>query len=539
MSTTPHISEFSPSVETGLPGGPAPQWEGEADLPSRLADPVFDHATAYPERPAIGDGIQDWSYSDLASAVRSAAAFLKAHAVQPGDRVMLVGENGLVLAAFILACGLVDACAVLENARRAPLEVEAIGIHAQPRLAIFTSGTSPEAAMHGARASASKAQLPLIGSFLYASRIPELPPLSVDGTAHDVGFLIYTTGTTGTPKGVMLTHRNLLYLGAMMMQLRSFSSDDRVYGVLPITHVMGLAVVFGATLRAGGYLRLAARFSSADCIRALQCEEITVLQGAPAMFAKLADHARSQPFKAPALRYMGAGGAPVDKTIKTSTEALFGLPLHNGYGLTEGSALCWTRLDAPRDDCSVGLPLPGVELRLLSPEGMPVADGQIGELWARGPNVMKGYYRDEESTSRATRPGGWFNTQDLARFDLDGNVYIEGRTKDLIITNGFNVYPLEVENALNSHPAVVHSAVLGRDLGGNEAVIAFVELSKGVSLTSEELVNHLSARLSPYKRPRDIYVMDAIPTSPNGKVLKHRLKMLAQMSEPEGVRLLR
>ncbi|RCW68636.1 class I adenylate-forming enzyme family protein [Pseudorhodoferax soli] len=525
-------TKHAPAGASALSTAPAPSWEGEADLPARLVSPVFSHAATHPQRMAIGDGARVWSYAELAHAVRSGEAFLRSQGVQRGDRVMLIGENGLVLAALILACGAVNAIAVLENARRAPLEVDAIKAHAQPRVIVFTTDVSPDAAQHAERAGATEVSLPMIGALSYARATPGHPPQEVEGTSDDVGFLIYTTGTTGTPKGVMLTHRNLLYLGAMMLPLRGFNASDRVYCVLPITHVMGLAVVFGATMRAGGFLRLAARFSVQDCVQSLARDGITVLQGAPAMFAKLVDHARTHAVTAPALRYIGAGGAPIDAAIKADTESLFKLPLHNGYGLTEASALCWTRLQAPRQDCSVGLPLPGVELRVLTPDLLEAPQGQAGDLWVRGPNVMKGYYRDPALTAKVTRPGGWFNTQDLARIDLDGAVQIQGRTKDLIIASGFNVYPLEVENALNSHPAIVHSAVLGREVDGNEQVIAFVELASGASLSLAELQAHLSERLSPYKRPRAVYAMDAIPSSPNGKVLKHKLKDLVATPDP-------
>jgi acyl-CoA synthetase (AMP-forming)/AMP-acid ligase II len=433
-----------------------------------------------------------------------------------------------------LAAGLVDCCAVLENARRAPLEVDAILAHAQPALTLYFTEGSTDAANHGLRRGALSADLPYVGPLMIQRASEDVTPDTIEGTSDDVAVLIYTTGTTGAPKGVMLTHGNLVYLGAMMIRLRKLAATDHVYGVLPITHVMGLVAVFGATLRAGAHVHLVARFSASRCLQALESDGITILQGAPAMFAKLADHAHKRPVKAPALRFIAAGGAPIDATVMADAATLFGLPLHNGYGLTEGSGLCWTRLELPRTDCSVGMPLPGVEIRLLHPDGTAVVEGDVGELWARGPNVMKGYYRNAELTAKVMRPGGWFNTQDLARVDQDGHVFIEGRTKDLIISNGFNVYPLEVENILNAHPGIVQSAVVPRAAGGNEDVIAFVELADGVRLFGEELRAYLSERLSPYKRPREVYVVSQLPCSPNGKILKHKLKSLAQSEEPEG-----
>jgi acyl-CoA synthetase (AMP-forming)/AMP-acid ligase II len=168
---------------------------------------------------------------------------------------------------------------------------------------------------------------------------------------------------------------------------------------------------------------------------------------------------------------------------------------------------------------------------VLDDSGAAVEPGKVGVLWGRGPNVMMGYFRNPTLTAQAMQPGGWFNTQDLARIDDDGHVFIEGRAKDLIISSGFNVYPLEVENALNAHPHIVQSAVLGRAAGGNEEVVAFIELAAGKALRLDELNRFLAERISPYKRPREVFVMQALPTSPNGKVLKHSLKELACRSE--------
>lgn len=494
---------------------------------SRIVQPALIWSTRTPHAPAITGGGIEWSYADLGNAIRKAADFLKAKGVGAGDRVMLIGENGLALAAFILATGTLDACVVLENARRAPHEVDGIQQHSDPRLVIYLISDSPDAKRHGERHNAVYCDVSSVGPVLVSMAASSPAPDLFDGTAQDTAVLIYTTGTTGVPKGVMLSHANLLYLAEMMCRLRQLVPEDRVYGILPITHVMGLAGAFGGTLRAGAHLFLVPRFSPAACYETLAEQGITILQGAPAMFAKLVDYARQNKISPPpCLRFIAAGGAPIDPSVKSETEAFFGLTLHNGYGLSEGSGLCWTRLDQPRTDCSVGPPLPGVELKLLDEKEQEVPRGEVGELWARGPNVMKGYYRNPGLSSQVMRSGGWFNTQDLARIDDDGHVSIVGRTKDLIIVSGFNVYPLEVENALNAYEGIVHSAVLGRSSGSNEDIIAFIEPAKGERIAADELRSFLNERLAPYKRPREVYWMESLPTSPNGKVLKNQLKSL-------------
>jgi acyl-CoA synthetase (AMP-forming)/AMP-acid ligase II len=205
------------------------------------------------------------------------------------------------------------------------------------------------------------------------------------------------------------------------------------------------------------------------------------------------------------------------------------VPLHNGYGLSEAApTVSQTRLDAPRADTSVGLPIPGVEVRVVGRDGEDMPTGAAGELWVRGPNLMRGYYRDPDATAAALRPRGWLNTGDMARREADGALFIVGRTKELIIRSGFNVYPLEVETVLNAHPCVTQSAVVGRLVAdGNEEVVAFVQPDPRRTPSEDELRTWAAARLAPYKRPARIVLMDALPAAANGKVLKHVLKQYA------------
>lgn len=501
----------------------------------KISDTVIAWGRDMPDQPAITEDGVTWNYAQLAAAIRDTVVLLRETGIRRGDRVMLIGENGIMLATLILAVSELGGWAVLENARRAAREVDAIRDHCQARRVFYAVSNSPDAAAHAARHGAEHMATSAGDIAVGALDDSSEPVLAASEGDCQIAVLIYTTGTTGVPKGVMLSHGNLLYLASMMVQLRKLTTQDKVYAVLPITHVMGLAPVFCGALYAGAHLYIVSRFSAENCLHALAKDGITVMQGAPAMFAKLFHHARGKSVDAPTLRFIAAGGAPIDLTAKNELEALFGLTLHNGYGLTEASGLCWTRLEHPRKDSSVGLPLPGVELRLLDAKGVDVSPNEVGELWARGPNVMQGYYRNPKLTAEATLPGGWFNTQDLARITEDGHVFIEGRTKDLIITSGFNVYPLEVENALNAHPHIVHSAVVGRSRNGDEDVIAFVELANGKSLALKEVQDFLAERISPYKRPREIFILQMLPTSPNGKVLKHSLKAFAASGDAGGL----
>ena len=229
----------------------------------------------------------------------------------------------------------------------------------------------------------------------------------------------------------------------------------------------------------------------------------------------------------PDLKLISASGAPLDLALKEGIERLFGLTLHNGYGITECSpTIAMTGNDRPRRDESVGEPIPGVELRLLGPDRRPVAPGEVGEIHIRGPGLMQGYYRAPELTAAAIDAEGWFNTGDLARLE-DGALWIVGRSKELIIRSGFNVYPPEVEAVLNAIPTSRVSAVVGAAVPGNEEVVAFVQLRPGAAASAQDLAAFAAGRLAPYKRPAEIVLLDALPTNPTGKILKQQLAQQA------------
>ncbi len=253
------------------------------------------------------------------------------------------------------------------------------------------------------------------------------------------------------------------------------------------------------------------------------------VQGATALFTKLVDGAKSDEWtELPSLRFTAAGGAPIDLTVKRAAERLFRTTLHNGYGLTEAASISWTRTGDDHEDESVGRPFPGVELCICDAAGNGLPPGTVGELHVRGPNVTVGYFRNPEATADALSADGWFNTRDLARIGTDGRVFVVGRTKDVIIRSGFNVYPpLEVETVLNRHPAISHSAVVGRAVEGNEEIVAFLELRSPLNEAPADLRDHLRASLSAYKHPTTIVVVPALPLAPNGKILKHQLQHMA------------
>jgi acyl-CoA synthetase (AMP-forming)/AMP-acid ligase II len=298
-----------------------------------------------------------------------------------------------------------------------------------------------------------------------------------------------------------------------------------------MSHAVGLATVLLGSFVAGASVYLVPRFDPMTARVTLEKEGITLLYGTPAIFNQLLQYAKFRKISSlnfPALRIITSSGAPLDAATKSGTESLFGMVLHNGYGVTECSpTIAMTRPESPRTDTSIGSVFPGVEVRFVGSDGRSVPDGDVGELHVRGPNIMRGYYRAPQETAAAIDSEGWFNTRDLARL-VDGNLVIVGRTKDLIVHQGFNVYPAEVEAVLNSHPAVDQSAVVGRSIAGDEEVIAFVQLVPESELTTAELADFAAQHLAKYKRPGQIVFVPSMPLTPTGKVVKGELlKMVA------------
>jgi long-chain acyl-CoA synthetase len=506
----------------------AAQYEAEkvlAELPDRISDVIKPFARQTPDHPALVQGEVTWTYGELAAVVADAAGILTRHDIRPGDRVMIVSENSLALAALTLAISEIDAWSVVVNPRLSAREVDLIIDHSGARRVFYTIEVSDAAREHAERHDADIDVLGRLGTLgigpLNKETLPE--PVEVDRSLQ-VAALVYTSGTTGNPKGVMLTHRNVLFSARVMSAQRD--PTDKAYCVLPISHIVGYSGILIASLMVGATVQLVPRYDPAALVSAIANDDITLMFGVPATYQRLLEYkavAGIDRLPRGKLRRLAVAGAPLDLALKSRIEAEFGLPIGNGYGITEcAPAIAGVRAEAPRNDDAVGSLIPGIEARLVKPGGGDVAPGEVGELHVRGPNIMRGYYRSPEATAAVIDADGWFNTGDLGRFE-DDILYIVGRTKELIIRSGFNVYPPEVEAVLNEHPAVVQSAVIGRSVPGNEEVVAFVQLLPDSTVTPSDVMAHAARLLTPYKRPSEIIIVDALPAASTGKILKHGL----------------
>ena len=504
-------------------------------LPSRVHDVYAKFARETPEHPAFVEAGRSWSYRQFSDAVEAAGRDLRELQVRPGDRVMVASENSVALGAMLFAIGRLDAWAIAVNPRLSARELEQIRSHSGARLVIFNSALSKEAADHALRTGATIRSIGPFGGLGIAplNEETQAEPVEADA-ARQVAALMYTSGTTGAPKGVMLSHRNLLVAAKTSGILRNSGPADRIYGVLPMSHIVGYSILLIATLMHGATLHVVAKADPAALAEAIAKDGITTLYGVPATYQRLLEYKAVKGLSRLArgsLRMMCVAGAPLDLTLKRRMEDEFGIPLLNGYGITECSpGLAGVRESRPASDETVGPFLPGIEHRIVDRDGNRVDDGAVGELHVRGPNVMLGYYRAPDQTAAAIDRDGWFNTGDLARTNKEGDLYIEGRTKELIIRSGFNVYPAEVEAVLNAHEFVVQSAVVGRNVEGNEEVVAFVQLLPGARIGADELKSYSAGLLTSYKRPSDIVILDALPAASTGKILKHKLREMANES---------
>jgi long-chain acyl-CoA synthetase len=353
-----------------------------------------------------------------------------------------------------------------------------------------------------------------------AKAVTDMAPTHDDDTA----VILYTSGTTGTPKGAELTHANLSRNAEVSQSLFNAGADGVTLGALPLFHSFGQTCSMNATIVAGGMLTLIPRFDPGKALEIIERDHVNIFQGVPTMYGAMLHHPERERFDTSSLQLCASGGSAMPVELMRGFEQAFGCKVLEGYGLSESSPVAsFNHADRERKPGSIGTPIAGVEMKVVDDRGEEVRQGEAGEIVIRGHNVMKGYWNRPDAT-RETIRDGWLHTGDMGYVDEDGYFFVVDRKKDMIIRGGYNVYPREVEEVLYEHPAVREAAVLGvpHDQYGEE-VGAAVALKEGAHASADELREFVSRQLAAYKYPRRIWFVDDLPKGPTGKILKREI----------------
>lgn len=475
------------------------------------------------------------TYGELRDQAARLGGGLVAQGVEPGDRVAIVAANNWYFVVSYLAVLGIGAVAVPLNPASPGPEIET-QLNAVSAKAVIVGPTGRRTFADISRSSISCVDVVVrsatesdeSGADVDIDTLLEAEPADVvDRDADDLAVLMFTSGTAGFPKAAMLSHGNLLSnLDQVQANpARSQTPDDVSLGVLPFFHIFGLNVVVGLTLQTGGSILAIERFDPESALDAIAKHGVTMIAGAPAMWAGWA-HLPGAPADVFAtVRVATSGASKLDETVRTTMLDRFGVELSEGYGLTEASPVVTSSSGIPAPVGSIGAPLPGIRMRLIDADGQDVLVGDPGEIRIQGPNVFQGYWEDAEATAAALTDDGWLCTGDLAVVDDEGFLFLVDRMKDLIIVSGFNVYPGEVEQVLMEHPAVEHAAVVGvQHPHSGEAVKAFVVVRDGISVEEDDIIAFSEQRLARYKCPQKVNFVDEIPVGLGGKVLKRVLR---------------
>lgn len=523
-------------------------------MPLHVAQILERAAAEHPERVALidrGDGsptceASRWfTFAQWHHAALRWANWLHQCDVRDGDRVALLAGNSLEFAAQwfgVVAAG----CTVVPIPTGSSVDDARHRIdHARCRVLLCDQARLPLARQ--AIANVAKRPIVALDSDVAIDESLVVTPVSLDAGDQATAMILYTSGTTGHAKGACISHRALMtHTRVLSEQVLQLDIDDRVLGVLPLTHSYGCRMLLLATAHARATTLLMSRFDAVHSLSIMQQEAITWLPAVPTMFSawcnavdrdsSLKLRANGAAMQGARLKWAMSAGAPIPDALVQRAEAALGAQVRQAYGMTEATL---STVNGPGDarviGC-VGRPAPGVALRIVDSDGADVAPGETGEVWVRGHNTMNGYLDDPEATANALRDG-WFQSGDVGRIDAEGNLWIVDRIKDLIIVGGFNVYPSEVEAVIAEHPSVAEVAVIGRPHPhyGEEVIALIVPRPADVehAVLREALLAHCRERLSKLKCPRDVVFRESFPLGPSGKVLKRLLRQqLTASAEP-------
>jgi long-chain acyl-CoA synthetase len=488
-----------------------------------LASLLTDSAARQPERTAIKLDDVELTYAQLDGASAHVAGLLEQHGFQRGDRVGVMLPNvpyfPVVYYGILRAGGVVVPMNVLLKEREVAFYLGDSGAEL-----LFAWHEFGEAARPGAQAAGAE---PIEVAPGFEQQVGAAPakPETADVADDDTAVILYTSGTTGKPKGAELTHANL-YVNARtkLETLIQLSEEDVILGALPLFHSFGQTAAMNAGLMAGACLSLLPRFDPVKALQIMERDRVSVFLGVPTMYTAMLAVPEAERPDTSSLRVCISGGASLPVEVLRAFEGQFGVKILEGYGMSETSPVAsFNHPDRERKPGSIGTPIREVEMKVFDEDDREVPQGEVGEIVIKGPNVMKGYWQRSEATAEAMR-GGWFHTGDLAKVDEDGYFFIVDRKKDLIIRGGYNVYPREVEEVLYEHPAVAEAAVVAvphAELG--EEVGAAVALKAGAEATPEELQAFVKERVAAYKYPRHVWLVPELPKGPTGKILKREI----------------
>ncbi|WP_394815862.1 long-chain-fatty-acid--CoA ligase [Streptomyces gibsoniae] len=504
-------------------------------VPENLATLLTAQAQRAPERIALRLGAESLGYGALADASARMVAVLRARGVRPGDRVGLMAPN--VPAFAVLYFGILRAGAVVVPVNPL-LKAREIHHYLTDSDAALLLAWEEYAAEGQAAAEACGTPCLAVGRESLSDLLAEYAPVSepADRAARDTAVILYTSGTTGTPKGAELTHRNLVRNTEVSARtLLQLTEDDVVFGGLPLFHSFGQVVGLMCAVAAGACLTLLPRFDPADVLAMLERDRVSVFLGVPTMYAALLAHPAARTTDTSSLRLCVSGGAALPVEVLHGFEAVFGCTVLEGYGLSETSPVAsFNHPQGPRRPGTIGTPIEGIRMRIQDDRGRPLPDGEPGEIAIRGHNIMKGYWRRPEATAE-TIVNGWLRTGDIGVRDPDGLFRVADRKKELIIRGGFNVYPREIEEVLYQHPAVTEAAVIGvpHPTHGEE-IAAVVALKPGAAVMPDELRDFVRAQVAPYKYPRIVRIAAALPKGPTGKILRRAITLTDPTAERSG-----
>ncbi|MER6975620.1 long-chain-fatty-acid--CoA ligase [Streptomyces carpinensis] len=498
---------------------------------NNLATLLAESAWSEGNRVAIRQDDVVLTYAELNNISSRVAALLRTKGVRAGDRVALVMPN---VAHFPVAYyGILRAGAVVVpmNPLLKAREIEHALRDSGARIVLASPLCEDEVATASAEVGA-ECVVTDPTAFDALMRTTEPMPGIIDRADNDTAVILYTSGTTGTPKGAELTHRNLMTNAATAAKtLLHVGPNDVLFGGLPLFHAFGQTCALNTAVAAGATLTLLPRFDPVKALKIMHRDGVTVFLGVPTMYTALLHAGIRDGDDLSRLHLAVSGGASLPVEVLHAFEREFGVTVLEGYGLSETSPVAaFNPPDRPRKAGSIGLAVRGVELKLVTDDGTPVGPGGVGELAIRGENVMKGYWNRPRATAEAIRDG-WFHSGDLARVDEDGYYFIVDRKKDLIIRGGYNVYPREIEEVLYEHPAVAEAAVVGvpHEIHGEE-VAAVVTLRPGARTTPDQVRDYVKQRVAAYKYPRIVTFADALPKGATGKILKREIVVTPQTS---------